>query len=109
MIEVMRMQIEPLQMTPVSPVTMHAESHLGEAKEAETTKSFGEYLVDSLKKTNDLILESDKWTAALASGQVEDISQVVVAGQKAEIATQLTLQLRNRAVSAYQEIMRMQV
>ena len=29
--------------------------------------------------------------------------------QKAEIALQLTLQLRNRAVSAYQEIMRMQV
>ncbi|MBR6710189.1 MAG: flagellar hook-basal body complex protein FliE, partial [Selenomonadaceae bacterium] len=54
-------------------------------------------------------LDSDKWNAALAAGQVEDISQVVVAGQKAEIATQLTLQLRNRAVSAYQEIMRMQV
>ena len=43
------------------------------------------------------------------AGEVSDISQVVVAGQKAEIALQLTLQLRNRAVSAYQEIMRMQV
>ena len=47
--------------------------------------------------------------AALAAGEVEDISQVVIAGQKAEIALQLTMQVRNRALSAYQELMRMQV
>ncbi len=47
--------------------------------------------------------------AALAAGEVDDISQVVIAGQKAEIALQLTMQVRNRALSAYQELMRMQV
>ena len=46
------MQIEPLQMTPVRPVTMQAESHLGETQDAPETKSFGEYLADSLKKVN---------------------------------------------------------
>ncbi len=100
------MEITPLEMTPVR---MSAHSHLGEAKEAEPVKSFGEFLVDALKKTNELQLESDKMNAALAAGRVEDISQVVVASQKAEIAIQLALQLRNRATSAYQEIMRMQV
>ena len=40
---------------------------------------------------------------------IEDVSQVVIAAQKADIALQLTLQMRNRAMSAYQEIMRMQV
>ena len=58
---------------------------------------------------NQLQLASDEQNKLLAAGEVSDISQVVVAGQKAEIALQLTLQLRNRAVSAYQEIMRMQV
>ena len=101
------MEITPLQMTPVQ---MRAHSHLGETQEVETpTKTFGEFLVDELKKTNELQLESDKLNAALAAGRVEDISQVVVAAQKADIALQLTLQLRNRATSAYQEIMRMQV
>lgn len=101
------MEITPLQMTPVQ---MRAHSHLGETREVETpTKTFGEFLVDELKKTNELQLESDKLNAALAAGRVEDISQVVVASQKADIALQLTLQLRNRATSAYQEIMRMQV
>ena len=103
------MEMERLQMTPVRAVTMHAESHLGETEEKTPVKTFGEYLTDSLKKVNELHHEADKWKAALAAGKVEDISQVVVAGQKAEIATQLTLQIRNRAVSAYQEIMRMQV
>ncbi|MBQ1511188.1 MAG: flagellar hook-basal body complex protein FliE [Selenomonadaceae bacterium] len=103
------MQMEPLQMTPVRQVTMHAESHLGETEDTPVVKSFGEYLVDSLKKTNELVLDSEKWNAALAAGKVEDISQVVVAAQKADIAMQLTLQVRNKATSAYQEIMRMQV
>jgi len=100
------MEITPLEMTPVH---MSARSHLGETKVDKPVKSFGEYLVDSLKKVNELELESEKLNAALAAGRIEDVSQVVVASQKAEIALQLTLQLRNRATAAYQEIMRMQV
>ena len=53
--------------------------------------------------------ESERLGAALAAGQVEDISQVVIAAEKADIAVQLTLAVRNKAVEAYQEIMRMQV
>lgn len=101
------MDIQALQMTPVA---MRADSHLGEtAQKADEVKSFGDYLTDALKETNRLQLESDKQNALLAAGQIEDVSQVVVASQKADIALQLTLQLRNKAVSAYQEIMRMQV
>ncbi len=100
------MEIAPLQMTPVS---MQAESHLGETKPQEETKSFGDYLTAALKKTNELQLDSDKQNALLAAGRIDDVSQVVIASQKADIALQLTLQLRNRALSAYQEIMRMQV
>ena len=100
------MEIEALKM---SPVQMHAVSHIGENQLTEPPKSFGEFLVDALKATNDLQKHSDAMNAALAAGRVEDISQVMVASQKAEISIQLALQLRNRAVSAYQEIMRMQV
>ncbi|WP_173435922.1 flagellar hook-basal body complex protein FliE [Selenomonas ruminantium] len=100
------MEIAPLAMTPVS---MHADSHLGETQEPKEVKKFGQYLTDALKKTNALQLESDRENALLAAGRIEDVSQVVIAAQKADIALQLTLQMRNRAMSAYQEIMRMQV
>src|SRR5579859_2756487 len=39
------------------------------------------------------------------SGQNEDLHTVAIAEQKAEITSELFLQLRNKAVSAYQEIM----
>ncbi len=100
------MEVQALQMTPV---TMHATSHLGETIEKEPPKSFGTYLKDALSEVNQLQLESDKQNKLLAAGEISDVSQVVVAGQKAEIALQLTLQLRNRAVAASQEIRRMQV
>lgn len=100
------MEINALQMTPV---TLHAKSHVEETEQPLPVKTFGEFLTDALKATNELQLQSDEMNAALAAGRIEDISQVMVASQKAEIALQLTLQLRNRATAAYQEIMRMQV
>ena len=62
---------------------------------------FGYYLEGTIRGNRTEVL--------LPAGEVDDISQVVIAGQKAEIALQLTMQVRNRALSAYQELMRMQV
>lgn len=93
----------------MTPVKMSAESHLGESEPKPVVKTFGEYLGESLSKVSALHNESKRLTAALAAGEVDDISQVVVAGEKADIALQLTLQVRNKIVEAYQEMMRMQV
>lgn len=99
------MQIEALQMTPVQ---MTGASHLGET-EPRVEKSFHEVLTDSLGEVNGLIKESARLNMELAAGRITDVSEVVIASEKAGIATQLTMQVRNRAVEAYQEIMRMQV
>ncbi len=92
------------------PVQMHGGSHLGETNEpSQGTKSFGDYLGDALTTVNNLENTSTAMNAAMAAGQVEDVSQVMIAAQKADIAMQLTLQVRNKAIDAYQELMRMQV
>lgn len=100
------MQVEALKMTPVQ---MRAESHIGENQPEPIVKTFGEFLEESLSNVNEIQNESERLNAALAAGELEDISQVVVAGEKADIAVQLTLQVRNKVIDAYQEIMRMQV
>jgi len=46
---------------------------------------------------------------ALAAGQIDDLSQVVMAVQKADLALNFALQLRNKVIEAYQEVTRMQV
>ncbi len=94
----------------MAPVQMHGGSHLGETSEpSQGTKSFGDYLGDALTTVNNLENTSTAMNAAMAAGQVEDVSQVMIAAQKADIAMQLTLQVRNKAIDAYQELMRMQV
>ena len=100
------MQVEALKLTPVS---MSATSHLHENQVQTENKNFGEYLTDALKETNNVQNRAKDMNIALAAGQVDDISQVVLATEKANIALQLTMQVRNKAVEAYQEIMRMQV
>ena len=43
------------------------------------------------------------------SGEDEDVHKVALATQQAEIAFDLFLQVRNKVISAYQEVMRMQM
>lgn len=99
------MQIEALKMTPVA---SSAESHITKNNEDEV-KSFGDYFAEALHNVNDLQMKGRDATLKMAAGKAEDISQVVIATEKAGIALQLTMQVRNKAVDAYQEIMRMQV
>ncbi len=52
---------------------------------------------------------ADKMVIDLASGQDVNIHNTMVELEKADIALKYTVQLRNRALSAYEELMRMQV
>lgn len=71
--------------------------------------SFADYLKSAIDKTNTLIVESDKLNEAFAAGETDNIHQIVIAAEKADIALQFTLQIRNKIFDAYSEIMRMQI
>ena len=45
----------------------------------------------------------------LATGQIEDIHQVTILTEKANLSLQLMISIRNKVIDAYQEISRMQV
>ena len=77
--------------------------------ESGSEKSFGQLLSDALNNVNDLQQKADQASSDLATGRIEDISQVVIAAEKAAVALQLTVQVRNKMLDAYQEMMRMQV
>ena len=56
-------------------------------------------------------LQNDAGTAAkqFMTGENEELHTVALADQKAELAVELGLQVRNKVVSAYQEVMKMQL
>ncbi len=71
--------------------------------------SFSEYLKGALDNVNDLQLESDKATEDFALGKSDNIHGVMIAAEKADVALQFAMQVRNKLLDAYTEIMRMQV
>ncbi len=84
---------------------------LEKAKKAETAEgpSFNEILTASLAKVDALQKQSEAAKIEFLTGQAPDIHTVMIAGEKASLALQLTVQIRNKVIEAYQEIMRMQV
>lgn len=75
----------------------------------EAQKNFSKYLRESINKVNDAQLHSDKMTEKLALGEPVDLHDVMISAQKANISLQATIEIRNKVIEAYQEIMRMQV
>lgn len=74
-----------------------------------TQTSFENLFKDALGKVNELQVQADEYDKLFATGQVDNIHQVMIASEKAEIAMQFTLSIRNKILDAYKEIMRMQV
>ena len=71
-------------------------------------KPFETLLVDSMKGVNNLQMESDKLIQRLAVGDVDDISEVVLASSRAGVAFSMLMEVRNKLLEAYQQISRLQ-
>jgi flagellar hook-basal body complex protein FliE len=70
---------------------------------------FANLLSQKLGGVVDLQNEADSASQAVATGKSSDLAGATVAVEKASIAIDLTSAIRNKAVDAYQEVMRMQV
>ena len=82
----------------------------GSSKTSESKGvSFGDFLQNAINETNNLQLESTQITEDFLTGKTDDIHSVMIAGEKANLALQFTMQVRNKVVDAYKEIMNMQV
>ena len=71
--------------------------------------SFQGMLADKLSSVVDLQNQANTASQAVASGQSSDLAGATVAVEKASVALELTSAVRNKALEAYQEIMRMSV
>ncbi len=80
-----------------------------DSKQVQSGSDFSKFLSDALQKVNDLQKTSDVASAGLVSGEVEDMHTAVIAMEKASLALSLTVEVRNKVLDAYQEMMRMQI
>ncbi|MGB8001854.1 MAG: flagellar hook-basal body complex protein FliE [Anaerobacillus sp.] len=73
------------------------------------TGDFGQMLQDAIKQVNNDQVASKQMTNKLVTGDVQDVHEVMLAAQKASLSLNLTVEVRNKVIESYQEIMRMQM
>ncbi|WP_059104615.1 flagellar hook-basal body complex protein FliE [Shouchella shacheensis] len=98
-----RLSIQPFTQPMVQPQMQNT----AQAKSGQT--SFQEVLSGALQSLNEAQNESSEATKALATKESTDIHEVMITASKASLSLQTALEVRNKAVEAYQEMMRMQV
>jgi len=76
---------------------------------ADAQQTFANSLKDAISKVNDQQIQSDTMTEKLINGGNVDLHEVMITSQKASITLNATMEVRNKAIEAYQEIMRMSV
>jgi len=88
-----------------------AENKIPIGMEADAAKAdFGQLLKNSINEVNETQTTAKNLAAAFESGDKNvNLSEVMVAIQKASVSFQAMTQVRNNLVSAYKEIMNMQV
>lgn len=68
---------------------------------------FKEILQNSINEINDMNDKADQAIEKLATGEVQDMHQVMIAIEKADLTFKTMMQIRNKLVDAYQEVMKM--
>jgi flagellar hook-basal body complex protein FliE len=99
------MTIEPISMQLVSEIVPERLNLQGPQQGPDFAHTIG----DGLRNINADLNAADQATAALAAGRETSTHDVMIALSKARLDMQLVVQVRNRLMSAYQEIARMQV
>lgn len=71
--------------------------------------SFPQILKEMVSNTNELQLKAAEIAEKFVIGEISDIHEVMIAAEEAGVALELVMEIRNKLIEAYQELMRMQV
>ena len=76
---------------------------------ASTGKSFLDMVKESVGEVNDMQKAADTMSSEVASGKNMDLHETMLATTQAELSFNLMIQIRNKVLDAYQEVMRLPV
>ncbi|MDF1605961.1 flagellar hook-basal body complex protein FliE [Nocardioides sp. YIM 152315] len=101
--------IEAIGFQPYVAPTLPASAATATSKTSGTGAAFGDLLVDGLDRLEAVQDKSDRLAVQAATGDLDDVHDYTVAATEASVTTQLTVAVRNRALEAFTEIMRMPI
>jgi len=105
-----------MAVTGLKPLTIASSAAGGSASRASETGGVGQIagaFSDVLEKALQTVDAQEKQVRVLneqfITGQISDVHTLVIAAEKAQLGMQLTVQVRNKMIEAYQDIMRTQL
>ncbi len=102
--------IESVGFTPYVPASVGTANVGGAAApKVSSGQDFGSLVLDGIDRLEQVQDRSDNLAVKAATGDLNSIHDYTIAATEAGVATQLTVAVRNKAVEAFTEIMRMQV
>ncbi len=75
----------------------------------ELSHQFGQYLDQAIQGLKLQEKEKNELTQQFITGQISDPHKVMIAAEKSALGLEMTVQVRNKVIEAYQEIMRIQI
>ncbi|MBU4295107.1 MAG: flagellar hook-basal body complex protein FliE [Desulfobulbaceae bacterium] len=100
-----------METLPLQPVRFGETPSVAQASKIQhqAGTGFGEVLQKSLDSVNSNLQEADELTRGLAAGEHGNIHETMIAIEKASISFKMATKVQQKAISAYQEIMRLQL
>jgi flagellar hook-basal body complex protein FliE len=80
-----------------------------QAKQPASSDGSGNFAEELVSKVSDLQTQADSKIKNMVTGESSELHEVMLAVEKANISFQFLTQVRNKAMDAYQEIMKMSV
>ena len=102
-----------MSLSPLQPNIMHLFNNqpvsTGQSIQTGLGGGFADILTESLRTAEHLDIADKASTLGLITGETDDLSGLLIDIQKAELSLNLALQIRNKVIDAYNEVMRMSV
>lgn len=103
------MSLNPIQPGGLGNVGKVNDSTPATSKGPADGADFKKFLLDNLNKVNEMQVDADKAVENLVTGKEMDITKVMGAVEKADVAFQTLMAVRNKLVESYQDILRMRI
>ena len=109
--------VTPTSMSRLTPINIQVEHRPGvrmgttayTQKNNGVQDSFADYLKAQIKDVNHTQVEANEAVTAMVTGRSHNIHETMIALDKADVSFRMLMKVRNKAVEAYQEVMRMQI
>jgi flagellar hook-basal body complex protein FliE len=104
------MSILPVGFTPITPIVMPTAVDLtAPAASTGAGSDFAAMLTKGIDSVQQAQSSADSMAVQAATGDLQDVHDYTIAATQAQLATELTVAVRNKAVEAFSDIMRMQL